>query len=383
MIGFHMQRPVQGWLNAVAQLPAGTPVKAVDDFFLLRDARSANRDVRTVYRKHIWPQRASTEYAACRDIARAFLQTFLPSMMAHNMTRFVDFIEDYNEYPFTPEYLQWVVAIQDEFAEWKGRHPDQLGHVRLALFNTAVGNDIPLEAARRVRHGNAASYHGYTRFNDGVRDPLDWMYHSGRWVQMDEVWRANGIRLNWLCTEAGPYWNVYDGWRSSRVLSGDLDRYVEECVKYTIDRTAEWNRRRSGRHLGYTLFTTYTGSNSGEWWGYELGSVELNRIAAEVASYVAQPVEPPPAPQPPPIPDDIKRTLGEASVAEQIERGIPLNPNAGLQRAILADGLIPVHREITIEGRTIQAGEHGRSGNRYVYVYRVGEPVTRFRWPEL
>ena len=51
----------------------------------------------------------------------------------------------------------------------------------------------------------------------------------------------------------------------------------------------------------------------------------------------------------------------KASISEQIARGIPLNADAGLQRAIFASGRTPVHREIDFEqgGRrhVIQAGE--------------------------
>lgn len=74
------------------------------------------------------------------------------------------------------------------------------------------------------------------------------------------------------------------------------------------------------------------------------------------------------------------------SVEEQITRGIPLNPSAGLQKAIFetTDGRwTPVHRERTLEGKTIQAAEElGGTLPRRVYVWEAGKPVWWFYEPD-
>jgi hypothetical protein len=48
-----------------------------------------------------------------------------------------------------------------------------------------------------------------------------------------------------------------------------------------------------------------------------------------------------------PIQETREQFLWRVSVAEQVERGIPLNAEAGLQCAIFADGMVPVHREVS------------------------------------
>jgi murein DD-endopeptidase MepM/ murein hydrolase activator NlpD len=84
----------------------------------------------------------------------------------------------------------------------------------------------------------------------------------------------------------------------------------------------------------------------------------------------------------------LKEFLWEESVKEQIARGIPLNPNAALQKEIYKDGLVAVHRERSPsyddESYTIQAGED-LSGiiPRRVYVWQPGVPVWWFDDPQV
>jgi hypothetical protein len=97
-----------------------------------------------------------------------------------------------------------------------------------------------------------------------------------------------------------------------------------------------------------------------------------------VRDYAPGDVLPPP---PPPV-DDWKPKAWAASVSEQIARGIPLNPNAALQAEIYKAGMVPVHREIIVDGRTLQAAESlSGSPARRVYVWQAGKPVTWFGNP--
>jgi murein DD-endopeptidase MepM/ murein hydrolase activator NlpD len=92
----------------------------------------------------------------------------------------------------------------------------------------------------------------------------------------------------------------------------------------------------------------------------------------------------PEPPDPPANPGTLQQRLWAASVAEQIARGIPLNPAAGLQNAIRAAGQTPVHREISAEGVVIQAGESVTgTPPRRVYVYEPGKPIWSFSDPSV
>jgi murein DD-endopeptidase MepM/ murein hydrolase activator NlpD len=90
---------------------------------------------------------------------------------------------------------------------------------------------------------------------------------------------------------------------------------------------------------------------------------------------------------PPPSEETFEQQAWRESVEEQIARGIPLNPDAGLQQAIFNDDLVPVHREIfTVHddiGYTVQAGEHLTGAvPRRVYVYQPGQSIYYFEEPD-
>eukprot|EP00914_Ancora_sagittata_P015637 GHVO01031040.1.p1 GENE.GHVO01031040.1~~GHVO01031040.1.p1 ORF type:complete len:387 (-),score=13.85 GHVO01031040.1:495-1655(-) len=386
MIGFHLQEAIPGWTDAAALLPAGTPWKAVEDYFILRDAKQANPGLLTIYRRVADGQQdPSLDYQTNRQKARDFFGSCLDgTWRQQGVWRWVDCVEEWNEYqPLlgTPEtqakWLSWIKAVNDVWDELQADHYNELGYgrpcgrIRLVCCNTAVGNDIGLEHARIVKaHGNIMSYHGYTKFAYGVRDSLDWRYYTGRWASMDQQWRAAGVTVDWLCTEAGPFWNVFEGWRHEKVLSGNRQRYIDECVKYTIDNATQFNRRYGHRFLGSTLFTVM---RSG-WEWYNHNGDDMLTIARAVADYSPQP--------PPPQPGDWYAQAWSASVAEQIARGIPMNPNAGLQRRIHDDGFTVVHREIPFTDYILQAGEDPTGVKpRRVYRWRSGDAIDYFLEP--
>lgn len=79
-------------------------------------------------------------------------------------------------------------------------------------------------------------------------------------------------------------------------------------------------------------------------------NANIQTASADLAAYLAdKPFDPIVLRPVGPEPDQevtVDQVLWDVSVAEQIERGIWLNPEAGLAAAIARDGLVPVHREI-------------------------------------
>ena len=77
------------------------------------------------------------------------------------------------------------------------------------------------------------------------------------------------------------------------------------------------------------------------------------------------------------------REFWELSVQEQIDRGIQLNPGAGLQNAITTAGLNPVINQLYPswegEGYVTQRGEDPYTGEGWLFVYQPGVPIYRWR----
>lgn len=102
---------------------------------------------------------------------------------------------------------------------------------------------------------------------------------------------------------------------------------------------------------------------------------KLAAIVDDVTEYVLanyETEEPDPDPEPEPIP--WQRTVWEASIKEQKERGITLNPDHGVQRMIFArEGYTPVTRETSVQvGEDVygyQAAEHLETGERIVLAF--------------
>jgi hypothetical protein len=68
-----------------------------------------------------------------------------------------------------------------------------------------------------------------------------------------------------------------------------LQRYIDECIKYQLEKVSAWNKANGNRYLGSVLFTF---GNTGSWPMYELNTAEMIEIAKVVRDY--QPTTPPP-----------------------------------------------------------------------------------------
>lgn len=395
MIGFHFQRAVNDWPRAVAQLPAGTWIKAVDSVQLLSEAKSVNPGIKTVLRHWYDPGQQFDGDNTKR--AREFLATFVDGTFLQHAGN-VDAIEGFNEYwtydaingtaghsqEEIDNRVDWALRLQEVWqSEYKPAHPE-LAHIRLVIANTAIGNDTPVAVARLVsQFGNILGYHPYMAVREGgIIAPDDWHWFSGRWTRVDEIYRRNGIRVNWLFTEGGATWQKPDlgldpntGWRDSRVYGGDINRYLEG-LRYWMDRTVAWNKANGNRALGNVLFTT-NDKSSPEWRSYEVQQPEMDVIAAFMNDYAPEP----PPPEPPS--DDLDTRIWNDSIANQIAHGISLNPGAGLQRAIfefneaMGFHLTPVDSERRFEGQAYQSAEDIATGVRVVFAVKVppeGQP---------
>lgn len=361
--GPHFQsNRVNDWPQAVALMPAGTWVKAIDNVQLLSEARAHNPGVKTVLRHFDggWQQFDFVDHAARRAHARRFLESFVDGTFLEHAAN-VNAIEEYNEYNASShnaadrqKRVLWVQAVCEEWSEFRNRD-GRLAHIRLVAGNVAIGNDLPLEAARIIQeHEAIAGYHPYVPYRHPSRamaparlGPVDrrptyqavtasmrggdvyhldmgwervpallamapdigplgvleneWLHLSGRWTVMDAAYRAAGITVQWLGTEGGPIgyydWGGLDpmgGWRHPDVCAGDVGLYLE-VLDYWTERANEWNARNGGRMLGQVL---YNSGGTSEWQHFETRTPELRRIAELMHTY--RPAPPPPPPPPPP-----------------------------------------------------------------------------------
>jgi hypothetical protein len=292
---------------------------------------------------------------------------------------------------------------RDEYRN--GPNANKLQNIRLAIGATAVGNNIPWQSAQTaVQYDCVLDYHPYSHWtrnanaparaissqatqkqagreysmnmagalvsrparaaeNTPVRSEGDWQYLSGRWATMDADFRSRGYFVDWFFGEAGPFESAVTGWRSASCLNANVNDYVNAVRLWLRDvkTTPAWAQRRI---LGFALFTTAGGSL---WPGFQTRQPELNTLAEMVAEEWVM--------------EDTDMTwqeeIWQQSVDEQIARGIPLNPNAGLQQMIVTHpgNYTPVTRERTVttadgQQRGFMAGESTTgSGPRLVWSF--------------
>jgi hypothetical protein len=379
MIGVHGQYPINNWLDAIKIFPAGTPFLSVNDVHMLRDAKSVNPGLRTIFRKKIDIQAFTPDYEQAKQKARDYFNSFIDgTWQQQGLWQFVDVVKEWNEYVASSQneaerqlIITWLNAVTTVWnQEYRGKPIVGGRDIPLACLSVAIGNDIDHRYAKIIADsGNIISYHNYTHFFNGKRDPEDWKYHSGRWTEMDKVFLSQGIQAKWISTEGGIYEGVYDGWKSSKTVGGNLQRYIDECIKYQLEKVSAWNKANNNRYLGSVLFTF---GNTGSWPQYELNTAEMIEIAKVVRDY--QPVTPPPV-------TDWKSEVW----AESIERqAISLNPNAALQMKIFADNFVPVQSEFYYTAqdginRACMAAEHLQTGERRVY-YAVVPNWSNVQW---
>lgn len=395
MIGPHIQKPVVGWKEAAARFPPGTPLLSVDDLHVLRDAKAVNPGLFTVFRKEFTTRQhvegAGLSHNQKKELAREYFNTFIDdTFWQQELWRHIDAYKEFNEYIATSQnvdvrndWVDWLAAVcevwQYEYRPLIFQASNGLKNPPLVCCSIPVGNDAHLDFARIVDHYDyIMSYHGYVFVQDGEIDSGDLKYHFGRWMEMDGVYRKNGIYLKWLLTESGPYRSAVEGWRASKVYNGNLDACLNGAIKYCIDHIASWNNKHSNRCLGAVQFTT---GKTGDWDKFEWLGSDLKKLADFVWSYQPTEVEEPTM-------DEWKKEAWDYSVDFQVEKGISLNPDALLQSAILNDGMVPVSSEFwktTSDGvnRAYMPAEDVSGENeRRLYFVKVPNPGQPWATPQ-
>lgn len=327
---------------------------------------------------------------------------------------------------------------RDEYRN--GPHASKLGHIRLAIAAAAIGNDIPWQTAETATlYDCIVDYHAYSYWEmsnaaplrlamtaddlanpagraasmnrarelmrqlagpgrplarpkraqpetlDGVpvRAAFDWEFLSGRWVTMDADFRNRGYTVDWIFGESGPFSSAVTGWRHEGVMNGHIPWYVEG-VRLLIRDIKATNAYQTGRVVGDPADFTTGGGSIWEW--FETRQPELNALADMVREewvvVEPPPVDPPPAPSP--LPPAVIAQLWQ--IAEAWPHKINFAPQLGLWQAILADGRVPYHTELsaTVEGQPYAVQLAFKEGVAdELHVWTPGLPLMVLARPEI
>ncbi len=339
----HLQKTVPNWLEAVARLPAGSCILAVDQvqesdnlvarskakgftgigkaelkrvaaiqkrardelLAALPGVMASNPNVEFALRHHYdFGQQSDGTFEQQKQRSREFFATFIDDTFSQYAVH-VDYVLGFNEYfansQTEAERAAWVSQARAMAHVWVNEYRTipAFSHIRLVIANVAVGNDVPIGIASvywDYRPAVVVGYHPYTHWSNGVRSDGDWQFLSGRWAQNEADW---GIPVEWLFTEAGPFESAITGWRSDACLGHSVSLYLESIRQWIRD-CATTPAYREGRLHGFCLFTT--GRAGTTWRGYWTEQPELNALADMVAQEWQPGTSPPPPPPPPPDP---------------------------------------------------------------------------------
>lgn len=289
-------------------MPDGTCVKAVDRADILRDVKAINPNIFTILRH--WDDSlqhydGNTDRAVLEARARHWFSTHIDSTFRDQYADVVDAVSWHNEIwansQNAAEVNERIAATWAAVNVWNDEYRPTFGRdIRLVIGEAAVGNDMPAEIAQTaIESDNIVGYHPYSLWVNGVRDPGDFQYISGRYNTMEQAW---GLRPTWAFTEAGPFSSVLDGWRSGKVLGNNIPAYVEAVRQWIYDLQTT-DAYLEGRILGFNLFTS---GGSSEWKLFETRQPEMDALADMIYDEWNRVIPPPKPPDPPtPPPDDV------------------------------------------------------------------------------
>jgi lysozyme len=323
-VSFHVQNSPSRWLDAIARLPDGAPVKLVMGAERGREVKAINEKLVTWYRWVAPDQNlAAGNYEAQ---ARAYFERYIDgTFLSGAVAPYIDIVQEpFNEYhnnghtPAERQHWQnWTAACARVWDDYRSKY-QQLRDMRLVLGGAGVGNDLTLEDAKiAVAYDCLLDSHSYTPVANGVimpdsgthpdgREINGWKYYEGRFSYMDEYFVANGYRVDWALGEGGPvrdaspWWGnlqPQDGWNHKDCCNKSIDCYLR-VIKHWMDNALQTRAWKEGRLLGMTLFTS--GGPGTLWDGFETSQPHMDTIADFVRNYMENVDKPPPPPPPPP-----------------------------------------------------------------------------------
>ena len=321
MIGFHLQNSPPNWLDAVAKLPADTPIKLVEGVQRAREVKATNPNLKVWFRHVADNQNVGGDL---KQYARIFFNTFIDTSFL-NEAKYVDWVQELNEYtghgqsPAERAFWEdWAAAAAFVWwDEYRTRSP--LSHIRLIIGEPGIGNDLGLAFAQIAdTYDCLIGYHSYIPVHNGQLMPLnakhadgseinEWKYYSGRWTTMDDTYRQHGYYVDWLAGEGGPIrdanpWHgaldPMGGWKHTECCSGHIDCYITALRRF-LDLTTAWNKEHNNRFKGMTLFTSGAPGSGPSWELFDLRQPHMDTIANFVADYMADIPTPPDPPDPP------------------------------------------------------------------------------------
>lgn len=420
MMGPHTQAHGTDRLGeVVGQLPPGTVFMAIDNWELLKAVKLARPDLVTVSRH--WMDQVQvfpTDWSLADfedHVRNVQLSRFRPALEIYS--DYVDLVLEQNEYNSESHGPEEVAArvrsVQAWNRVWAEEGWDQ--KARLVVGNSAIGNSIPLEAARATHdHGNVLGYHPYIPVMDGAiiaEDPVffpdrpqgqwvhSWPWYHGRHEVMDRAFRAQGIFCDWVFTEGNPVggrlWpdgglSLFpnDGWKLGSVCGGVLDTLYDILIPW-LDWLTYWNEDHGGRLIGCVAFTT--GPWDWEWFqvnGWEwlqiigrqatrqLGPLAWDGTSPSLPDDPDPPVEPPTPPTeecPPGSDARVDPVLGPYSrTVHVIPQGWPL-----LQKAAVATREWAINPGFTISGSYDDSGIGRGLKSRQAILHGL----PRAQWP--
>ena len=259
---FHISSPVNDWPRAVALLPAGYAVKAIDNVQMLDEAKRVNPGIKPILRHwYTTQQHFGGTIEENRQRARDFFATFIDGTFA-NYAHNIDYIEEWNEYNANG-HLDYEIYSRNRWVEavtwvWSNEYRTlpEYRNIRLILANTAIGNDIPLAVAQTAaQHDAVLGYHPYWPVKNNQTPEDAWQWYEGRWAAMDAAFRAQGITVEWALTEAGAvrYWGDWPnigldpngGWKHPECHAGSQGEYMLSISRF-MGQWAAWNRANGG-----------------------------------------------------------------------------------------------------------------------------------------
>jgi len=284
ILGLHLQD--WGDLGAVMAFHARRNPTVVKVFTPEMAANLAAAGRLVVYRHCLTREQELACLADPQTSAAWFLDQFAEQIAPLVEEGLINYVETAINETMDGDRVQAAVNFELAFIAELAR---RLPRAKPLVATIAVGNPhesqypLLLPLAREVeRVGGAFGYHAYWPVERGHSFlESDWQWHAGRFEGMDALFRANGIRVDWLLSECGPCggsmvttdegtrWFAYDpaaGWRHPQCFNGDWN-----ATRADIETFRRRLNASPARVLGATLFTVCPW----DWQYFNLGATEL------------------------------------------------------------------------------------------------------------